>query len=382
LAAVPEPSAEEVQANRARLELLRKHQPEQLERLRGDAKEFFALPKEQRKRIVEIHKELQKQTPATRARWYQVLDRYVDWLDDLDKPTQTKLAEAKDRNKRLELLRELREQEWTRDQPRATRDKLAQLQGDARKAFIAKEKADERQRRFDWQIAKNFWNELEVEAKGGRRLPTRPSELPSAVQNYVRDYLAKMFLNQEEKDQLAKLEGQWPQYPMKLVELADKHPPALPGPLGPKSFEELPSRVYSNKEFLGFAPGKFKKDTLQPQKWLGKALRIREGAWPDFGVALATFASQRGYVFEYEFLAYKLGCLSQPMQDFVQKRLKPALDGKESLRLAEAIGKWPDYPQTIQDLAHHHHLQPPWFILPKGENWENYRLPKMTGLLP
>jgi hypothetical protein len=70
------------------------------------------------------------------------------------------------------------------------------------------------------------------------------------------------------------------------------------------------------------------------------------------------------------------------MQDFVQKRLKPALDGKESLRLAEAIGKWPDYPQTIQDLAHHHHLQPPWFILPKGENWENYRLPKMTGLLP
>ena len=32
------------------------------------------------------------------------------------------------------------------------------------------------------------------------------------------------------QDQLAKLEGQWPQYPMKLVELADKHPAALPGP--------------------------------------------------------------------------------------------------------------------------------------------------------
>lgn len=383
LAAVPEPTAEQVQANRRRLELLRKQQPELLEKLRADAKEFFLLPKERRKRIVEIHQELQKQTPAARARLTQVLARYVDWLEDLDKATQKKVEETADKNKRLELLRDLREHEWIKDQPKTTRDKLAELQGDARKAFIAKEKADERQRRFDWLIAKNFWNELEGEAKGGRRLPTRFSELQFPVQAYVSNYLLKMFLSQEEKEQLTKLEGQWPQYPMKLVELADKHPPALPGPLGPKSFADLPLRVYNTKEFLGFVPGKFlKKDPPQLPAVLAKALKIKEGAWPDFGVQLARFANQRGHIFEHEFLAYKLDCLSPPMQDFVQKKLKPALDGKESLRLVEAYGKWPDYPQTIQDLAHNHHLQVPWFTLPRGENWENYRVPKMTAMLP
>ncbi|MCI0680723.1 MAG: hypothetical protein L0Y71_01350 [Gemmataceae bacterium] len=386
LAAVPEPSADEVQANRRRLEQLRKHQPEALEKLRAEAKEFFALPKERRQRIVEMHRELHKQGPAARARLYRVLDRYVDWLEDLDKLDKAawkKVAETTDKQKRLELLRQLREQEWTRDQPKATRDQLAQLEGDARTALIAKEKAGERRRRFDWLVARTFWAELEAEVKGRRTLPTRSTELPTSVQNYVRDYLMKMFLSQDEKDELAKFEGQWPQYPMKLVELADRHPPALPGPLGPKRFAELPARVYSSKEFLGMGAAKLlKKEPLSA--WVGRTLRIKEGAWPDFGVELARFASQRGHMFEHEFLAYKLDCLSPPMQDFVKKQLKPALDGKESLRLVEAYGKWPDYPQTIHDLARDHHLRPPWFTLPapKGENWENYRLPRLTGLSP
>lgn len=385
LAAVPEPIAAEVQANRRRLELLRKQQPELLEKLRAEAEEFFALPKERRQRIVEIHKELQNQSPATRTRLNQVLARYVAWLGRLDETTQRKVAAAADKKQRLELLREIREQEWTKDQPKATQDKLAQLEGDAKQAFIAKEKADERQRRFDWLIAKNFWTELVSEAKGGKRsLPTRFSELPPPVKSYVSDYLVKMFLSQEEKDELAKLEGQWPQYPMKLVELADKHPPALPGPLGPKSFADLPARIYNNKEILGVIAKLKKRDPPDLPLLLGKALKIKEGAWPDFGIGLAKFASKRGHVFDHEFLAYNLDCLLPPMQDFVQKKLKPALDGKESLRLAEAIGKWPDYPQTIQDLAQHHHLHAPWFTLPlpRGENWENYRVPKMSAPAP
>ncbi|MCS7046145.1 MAG: hypothetical protein NZO58_07300, partial [Gemmataceae bacterium] len=75
-----------------------------------------------------------------------------------------------------------------------------------------------------------------------------------------------------------------------------------------------------------------------------------------------------------ELFAYKPDCLTPPMQDFLATKLKPVLDGKESLRLAEAIGKWPDYPLAIQELAERHQLRAPWFTLPPGEKWDGYRV--------
>ena len=42
-------------------------------------------------------------------------------------------------------------------------------------------------------------------------------------------------LSPQEKERLAQAEGKWPEFPRTLVELADKHPPALPGVLGHKS---------------------------------------------------------------------------------------------------------------------------------------------------
>jgi hypothetical protein len=168
---------------------------------------------------------------------------------------------------------------------------------------------------------------------------------------------------------------------MKLVELADKHPAALPGPIGPKNISELPAKLYS--VLLSKAPKKITKEpaALQPAA-LARSLKITATKWPEFGVELARAAKQHAIVFEHEFLAYSPDCLSEPMKDFVKNKLKPVLDGKESLQLAEAIanGKWPEYPQTIQDLADNHHLRMPWFTLPREVNWENYRLRKIASL--
>ena len=377
LAAVPEPTAEELQANRRRFEQLRK-QPEQVEKLRADAKAFFSLPKERRRQIAQIHLELHKESSSTQARLHDVLDRYVEWLEDLDDATRQKLAEAPDKKARLAMIKELREQAWIKDQPQAIRERVAKLQGDVRQAFIAKEKAEERQRRIEWLMASRFWNELEGEVKGRRLLPTRMTELPAAVQGYVKNYLVNMFLTAEELKQLTKLEGHWPQFPMKLVELADKHPPALLGPHGPKSFAELPQRLYANKEFLReMAPKFLKKDKdLQPGL-IAKFLRIPEGKWPEFGIELARVAKQRGHIFEHEFLAYNYDCLTPVMQEFVTKKLEPVLDARETHRLTKALTKgWPEFPQTIQELANDHNLHVPWFTLPRVENWESYRLQK------
>ncbi|MCS7047318.1 MAG: hypothetical protein NZO58_13245, partial [Gemmataceae bacterium] len=283
LAALPEPTPEQWRANRRRFEQLRK-QPEELARLRAEAEAFFHLDPERQQHIVRLAKALANEPVATQTRLMEVLDRYVDWYhNQIDDAARQRLHDARDPQQRLEIIRKLREDQWIADQPKALRDRLAQLPAAERAAWIAKEKAAERQRRIEWIVARNFWMELEGDAKGRRSLPTRLTDLPPPVQTYVKDYLLRMFLTPEEADQLAKTDGQWPQFPMKLVELADKHPAALPGPVGPKSISDLPPRVVNELRLKLPNPKKFEKlaPAAQPAL-LAKVYGIKEGKWPEF----------------------------------------------------------------------------------------------------
>jgi len=379
LAAVPEPTADELRANRLRLEQLRKH-PEVMVKLRADAEAFFALSKERKHQIVQIHKELHEESTATQIRLGGVLDRYVDWLDALDKNARKQLADAKDKDARLAIIKEIREQQWIKDQPRAIQIRIAALQGDERNSFIAKEKIEERQRRLEWLMAARFWKALDGDGRFRNPPPRKLTDLPPSVQSYFQGYLQRMFLTPAELEQLKSLEGQWPQFPMKLVELADKHPPALPGATGPKSLAELPARIL--REFIAKLPNpkKVSKEVVDRQPaLLAKILKLPGSDWPKFGSDLARAAKSHNIVFEHEFLAYNLDCLNKPMQDFMKTKLEPVLSEKELYRLNNAIGKWPDYPQTIQDLANNHQLHAPWFILPPVEDWDKYRLHRLAA---
>jgi hypothetical protein len=375
---LPEPTPAELEANRRRYELLQQH-PDKLKELRADAQAFFALPEARQREIAEIDQALRQQPPALQQRLAQVLDRYNDWLRDLEDKTRNKITLA-DNKTRPALIRELREQEWLKDQPKAIQAELQKLQGDERKKLVAELKRQERQNKIDWLMASKFWNELETK----QRMPVRIEDLPQnpkdPARDYVKDYLLQ-FLTAQEKDRLEAAKGQWPLFPMTLIELADKHPPALPGPHGPKSFAELPADVL--KRLLPAAAKFSKKDTLPNlPNVLARQFKIREGHWPQFGVELAEAVHNKGIIFDYEFLAYKRDCLHSRMQDFVVKTLQPLLDGDEKIRLADAIGKWPDYPQAIRDLASAHGLNPPWFTFPRPEYWHNYRLPRSLHPLP
>jgi hypothetical protein len=63
------------------------------------------------------------------------------------------------------------------------------------------------------------------------------------------------------------------------------------------------------------------------------------------------------------------------MKAFVKDQLKPVLDTKDQADLVSYEGKWPYYPQTIQELSRKHGLRPPWHILPEPEkwHWDRYR---------
>ena len=251
------------------------------------------------------------------------------------------------------------DQDWMNDQPKVQRDRYALLKDNEKKDFVAKLRQEDRQRHAEWVIARRFWKELEK----GVPLPGKLADFSPEVKTYVAEYLRPL-LSKDEEARLDKAQGQWPLYPMTLVELVDKHPPALRGPRGPKNFEELPADV--RNKFKNLKTGMFPPKLVKAQ-----------GSWPGFANAVIGFAKdKKGYLLPHEFWAWDHSCLSPQMQDFVDKKLYKALNVDEKYRLVNAGGKWPDYPTAIQELADKYKMRVPWNTLPgRRDIWDNYRLP-------
>jgi len=244
--------------------------------------------------------------------------------------------------------------DWLLRQPKAHREQAAALQGKDRDDFIKRLHQEEQRRDKEWQDAQ-------------RNLPSHYSDLPSEILRYYEEYL-RFMLTKEERERLDKAEGNWPLFPQTLVELADIHPPALPGQEGCRSMNQLPSAVRDALKKIG-------KQNL-------KAIEVHEKQWPGFAMAVSALAyskstSKKAIVFPYELWPTHERCLLPPMQDFLNKKLRPALSDDEVRTLNKAVGKWPEFPRTIQELARDHKLQPPWFTFPgPPEQWDSYRIHK------
>lgn len=248
------------------------------------------------------------------------------------------------------------ETEWLARQPRTVREQAETLKGKEKEVVLAEIKERERKWKQEWAIAQRFWSDLQK----GTPLPAQLNDFPDSVESYVREYL-RHFLSKEEWTRLEQAQGQWPLYPMTLVELADKHPPALPGVNGPRRFEDLPPAV--QKVFKAKLPA-------------GKGVKAAEGTWPGFGRALSLVAEMRSLSFPNEFLVHSYKGLNPDMKEFVDRLIKDVLTDEEKHQLLNKTpNRWPDYPQAIQELARIHGLEPPWFVLPgKREDWDRYRL--------
>src|SRR5437016_7274368 len=102
-------SSDELDGNRRQFAEWHK-QPEHLRRLRMNAKVFLALPEDQRQKVLRLDLDLHKQDPTTQARLVKVMERYADWLDKLDAKDRQRLKDGPDKNARLAVIKELREQ--------------------------------------------------------------------------------------------------------------------------------------------------------------------------------------------------------------------------------------------------------------------------------
>jgi hypothetical protein len=353
-----ERTAGDLEQNRRRIEQARAD-PEHYERLQRDLRTFLSLPPERRDRLRQLDRDLHRKD-VSGARLARVLERYTNWLEQLPPEKRQKIEQAADARERLRLIRDFRDQEGL---PKHVWDELQKKPPRERAAEVRRLRRLERERRADWLAAFRHWDERVLR----QRPPTHLENLP-AMQNFVKNYLRSL-LSKEEEQRLQEAEGQWPLFPRTLVELADRHPFFLPGPVrGPTRFEELPAEV---RQILAA-----NLDPLTKER-----LRLAQGHWPGYAIAVTEVARQKNVV------------LPQQLGPATQKELVPYLRhsqhphplrwimmrlGREDReRLKRAEGTWPDYPRTLAELAVKNHFPVPGDAIvglpgPR-EYWDTYR---------
>jgi hypothetical protein len=377
LLAVSEPTAQELEQNRNDLERLRGN-PEKYALLEHNARAFLALPLERRKQILKLDADLHEEPSAVQARLKNVLARYSEWLNRLETADRQRIREAKDKQARLKIIRELREQEWLKHQPKNYLKEMDKLAPEERAKFIAELRQKERKRKQEWQIALRFWEEFQSGDPKKESLPASWEELNPSIRKYAEECLKPLLL-QEDWDRLIKTKG-WPRFPQTLVELADSHPVALLGSRGPTQISQLPTAVQA---MIPALPKKGKKvDTgkgVKKQDPYLKKIADKVSFWPDFAQAVAEYAHIKlKQPFPDEFWPNNAAGLGNDAREFLDKTLMPLLTQAEQKELTRAAVKgWPNYPRVLDELARNHHLQVPWRTLPGPRAyWDKYRLKK------
>lgn len=345
--ASPDAAREDALASNARrLERWRKD-PEHHARLQRDLIAFWEMSPERRALLRKLDHDLHQEDSATQTRLWGVLERYHSWLMRLPEEDRRRVESTGDWRKRLEVVRDLREQEWVRRQPPTVQKRIKALASAERRAEIARLREEQRQQHRE-----------ATHLDPRRDRPTRLSDFPPEVESFVKDSLRPL-LTPEERQRLDQAENRpWPLYARTVAVLSEKHPVPLPGPIGPVRIADLPlslqRRMRENANRFPMA-----------------ALRRAEGLWPEFGVALLSMQWKKEPGLDKRFRPAHLEDFSPAVRDFVSNTLVKTLTIEEKEQLRKADGNWPKYPQTLLELSRKHGLQMPGLTLPgPRELWD------------
>lgn len=361
IAASSPPSAEELEANRRYLERVRLDL-ERYQLLLDGLHEFNRLPAEQQERLRQLERQLHDETSHAQSRLLGAASRYADWLARLPVEQQRRIREAPDKDRRLETIREIRQQQWIERLPRSQRERIQAASGSERQALIERYRGEERKRNQEWLYATKHWDDL---LKKGA--PDRLDKFPMPVQEFVRETLVPR-LTTEEKDRLRKAEGRWPDYPRLLVELTDKNTfRLLHAANGPTKVEELSDEL--QKRLRGVKLPEFGKK---------KKLMQQHSTWVDFAEDITKIAKKNNVPLPVQLGPCFPKDFAKPVTQFINQKLMSfnsgVLDKAERERLKQAEGYWPLYPYTVLELARKYHQPIPTTVLPgSADVWDRYR---------
>ena len=351
-------SAPDGLANSRRLVDQYRADPEHYARLVRDLRAFQALAPERQEKIRQFDRALHEEDSETRTHLWDVLERYVAWVDRLPEADQTRLDAAHDPAEKLAIVRELRQQEWMDRLPAAERNELSAMPAPLRAKRVVALREQERKQRQAWA---DWAGSLKKHTNFNSRSykPVRFAEFPESVRQFM-DKRLKPMLSEEENEQLTKAQGKWPLYAQTVLALSDRHPVLPPLPTGKiERFSQLPKEA---KEFL-----------LKRKKVRG-ILNKNNGEWPQFALAAAELMKRDKH-------APPLGA-SRPsefpaeVQAFLtSKEAVQGLTEEDKTKLRDAEGRWPEYPLLLLKLARRHNLIVPGMSLPGPPDlWNHARM--------
>jgi hypothetical protein len=433
LALPPLASEERVPTARDQLLALRARDEKEFAQVYDNARAFLALPEARQEALRKLHKEFRELTPGQQKRLGEVMKRYAAWLEHLSDAERQRVEQAADKQGRLKTILELREDKWLARQPRAVREALRvppaaaaastvgwlltprPLRGvmaanayqaelpELRADLIKRIKEADTQKAHEWLVVRRFWEELK-DPGAKATMPVSAADLSPRVRDYVEHYLWPMLWPEEQK-RLKDAEGKWPRYPMTLIELADRHPIALPARYGPTRFDLLPKGLQKHLTVSGMfkdgvkkVAGKFTPDDLlkpyytKPveQRLSESGLDKKVSSSTRFIATLVYYAHQKGInrlvddTLPFpELWPTRMSELSDNMQEFIKPggSFHSRLTEAEKTALIRAEGKWPEYPMKIRELAFRYGERPPWYTLPappgdegKQHPWDEYRV--------
>lgn len=354
-------SSDELELNRRYIERVR-NDPERYHLLLSSLQEFNQLPLDQQERIRQLDRQLHEEPSYVQSRLLRTADRYADWLARLPIEQQRRIKDAPDRDRRLETIREIRQQQWIEHLPRPQRERIQSASGSERQSLIERYRSDERKRNQEWLQASKHWDEL-LQKGAADRL----EKFPSPVQDFVKETLLPR-LTIEEKERLRKVEGRWPDYPRTLVELTDRNTFKLLHPAsGPTKLEELPEELQKRL-----------RNVKLPELGKKKKVMHLHTTWVDFAEDVTKIAKKNNIPLPMQLGPCFPKDFTKPIPQFINQKLMSfnsgVLDKVERERLKQAEGYWPLYPYTVLELARKHHLSIPGTILPGPVDfWDKYR---------
>src|SRR5262245_20688764 len=159
---------------RQQVQKLRVNDPQHYARLRHNLAVFVNLPPARQEALRKLDRDLHDEAPPQRQRLERVMDRYADWLEHLPEPERKSVLSAPDRASRVQRIRAIREQQWTKRLPKARTEQLAKMPEAERADHIKRWRSEEIEERLDWLAAQRNWETL---ARNPGSLPARLDQL-------------------------------------------------------------------------------------------------------------------------------------------------------------------------------------------------------------
>jgi hypothetical protein len=335
--------------------------------------QFRAFSPARQQQLRTLHQQLSDPSLNDRAPLLRTLEAYAVWLDRLPPVDRRRVLDAPP-TQRLEEVQSMYMKQWRDGLSEAKRLNLKQAVGEERAELVNIYRDDERSRRHEWELAQRQWTELS--GKDKVPWPFNDPALSREIDKYIHsafgvdpnqppqpnkvdkkfDLPAECRLTRDELLDLVRIrkeaigDGYWLRYGSLLLRLSEQHP-TLPRP-------RTGSPIVRPADLPKAHP---LRENPMPR------MRTFIGKWPDFALEVARVARP-----EVKF--DPLGpCRPDEFTDPVKQFVLTKLTDADRKRLEPFLGRWPQYPQRLIDLAREKNLSVPEVMLPgEPKKWQEF----------